>query len=207
MHVLGAVAATETDSPVESGTTQDCPAGISTASPVDLIKQMKHMALQHVKEDPGKEFENFDQEDIVPALLCSDVLLLKVADLTRCLPATDDASALLWRATEALARNLMTYTDSSTESATAQQQQQQLGLALVQLILHMLGHTQGIWRGFRSASCFQIMTSLVAWPPTQSTALSAICTKGNDASMDVSMVTYDLHVIYIPLAMPAALAC
>ena len=196
IHVLGAVAATETDSPVESSTTEDCPEGIGTASPKKLIKQMEQSALQHVKQAPAKDFEiRIDQEDIVPTLLRSVVLLLKIADLTPLLAATEDASALLWRAIEALARNLTAYTKPSTTA-----QQQQLGLVLVQLILRMLGQTEGIWQAFRSTSCFQIMTSLVAWHPTQSIALSAICTKGNNASVNTSKVAYSLHVTYTPHA-------
>ena len=111
IHVLGAVAGTKPNTPVDFATQHfKFPEGRGTASPTSfeslkLETEMKQLALQKFKEDSNTEF-SVDQQDVVPVLMRSAILLLKVADLTPLLSTTEDASNLLWLSIAGLGKSL-----------------------------------------------------------------------------------------------------
>lgn len=208
IHALGAVGGTKIDTPLGSSATQHHPE-LPCTDFLGLEIAMKQLALQ-LKDDPAKQYAvNLEQQEIVPVLMCAVSLLLKVADLTPVLSTTEDASVQLWMAIQALARSLKAYTDPPMESRDHQTQgilahQQQLALIIVQLMLRMLQNIPGIWEACRSSRvtcCFRVLTYLVAWSPTQATALSAICTKANARSLHtiLSLCTTQSHTSYTPL--------
>lgn len=192
IRALGAVAANIL-SPLKDG----------TASPADFLKldsEMKRSALQHVEEDSGKE------QNAVPALMRCAILLLKIADLTPP-EATAREHSAIWMAVDGVAISFAEHVSAASTNPQihggSSRHQQQLALVLVQLILHILRSSQNrpnqdIWQTAKSArakTCFALLHCLVAWPPTQSTAISATYTKGKPLQVKCKApVTVSCHL-------------
>ena len=212
IHALGTVAGNH--AVAGSSAMQHDPELPGTASPSDFMKlDVVMKALQVFGENPEPEsiFDiDLNQQDVVPVLMRSVILFLKVTDLTPQSPTIQDASVLLWCAIEALAKSLKDHTDSCTASGyqptqDSSTQQQQLGLILVQLILHIVRYDQGMWEADRLAKvdrCFQLLTCLVNWPYTQSSALVALRTKGNTSEYQRAQTVTSMPLTYLP-----AVAC
>lgn len=193
IHALGAAAADILDQPGE---------GQCTASPTDFLKldsEMKQSTLQAMEKHDGKErVVASDQQDSVLSLMRCAILLLKIADLTPA-AAAEDATFALWKAIHGVFNAFTKHTKPASASTHGQSpatslQQQQLALALVQLILNALQHSQDkhhqdVWqppRSMRAQMCLYMLSDLVAWAPAQSAAVSAICTRGNGTACPVS---------------------
>lgn len=151
-----------------------------------LEVEMKQLALQHPS---GKQHGTSpEQQDDVTVLMRCAILLLKLADLTPA-KAAEDASAALWLAIGRLVDAFGDHDDAATASVcqatpASASAQQQLTLVLVQLILRILQHNQGIWQASGntvsgSMRCFQLLCCLVDMPATQSLAIPLICSKGD----------------------------
>lgn len=207
IHALGTVAGNHTV--VGSSAMQHGPELPGTAPPTDFVNlEVAMKALRVFGENPEPAVMiDLNQQDVVPVLMRSVILCLKVTDLTPQSSTIPDASVLLWFAIEELGRSLKDHTDSFTASGyqpthDSSAQQQQLGLILVQLIQHIIRHDQGIWEAGRLTRvdpCFQLLTCLVNWPYTQSSALSAIRTRGNASEYQCTQnITYMPLTCYLP---------
>ena len=175
-----------------------------------LEVEMKQLALQHPS---GTEHGiTSEQQDDLTVLMRCAILLLKLADLTPA-KAAEDASVALWLAIGRLVDAFGDHGDAPTASVcqptqASASEQQQLTLVLVQLVLRILQHNQGIWQTSGttapgSVRCFQLLCCLVDMPATQSTAIPPICSKGNVSlilpltvscySSSASALQYRLH--------------
>lgn len=185
VHVLGAVAFS-----IDSAARRS-PVGISSAPycTSDFLKmeiKMKQMALLCLQHNLGKEQTGMtDYQGVMPALMRSAILLFKLADLTPTLSTREDLSDALRMAVSGVVKRSKSASTAEQEPGSSPEQHQ-LGLVLVQLIVRMLRQDQDIWqatRSIRAKTCVQLLTCLVAWSPTRSTAVSATCTKGNANAM------------------------
>ena len=72
-----------------------------------LESETKQLAMQYLTENPSTErVANANQQDAVPALMQSSVLLLKFADLKPMLTTIEDANVALWTVTSGLLKHL-----------------------------------------------------------------------------------------------------
>ena len=151
---------------------------------VRLEAEVKHLAVQSSQDKPSKDNAiNLDHSAMTALLRCA-ILLLKLVDLTPAGVATDGLAAL-WLTIFCLLTRFQEnmHSDLAPDSVNDQppgsaSEQQQLTRVLVQLILRMLQHSQGILQS-GATICFQLLACLVGTPATQPTALPAMCTKGN----------------------------
>lgn len=183
IHALGTLAASR----------QQQAALIPGLRNVRLEAEMRRLAVQPSQDEPNKENVGKLDQSAMTALLRCAILLLKLVDLKPARAAAD-AHAALWMTIPCLLMGLREHmqADSATDSVYDQppgsaSEQQQLVRVLVQLVLRMIAHSQS--QGLLQSGAmvfFQLLMCLMGTPATQPTALSAMCTKGNDVSTTYS---------------------
>lgn len=169
---------------------------LSAAARTDLSKLEMAVEIDGIR---GKELDAMtNQQDAVPALMRSAILLLKLADLTPTTKGGQCAAYTLESVIDGVVSAFGGHVDAAAASINSKHemqgsppQQQQLGVVLVQLTMctlrHMLSHSPDkpgqdschTAKTARPITCFKLLGLLVAWPPTQSITTSAICSKGN----------------------------